>query len=265
MNRESRGMLMRLPVFRLKRFAPWPPRPVRAAFTLIELLVVIAIISLLIALTSPSLSRSRQSAQAVACKSNFKQMHLAFMLHVNDHHQQLLLHKDRWFYDKTGTTVQLRNYIDPSAGRYSSGTLEKTPTIATCPTLARVGPIYTSISSTCAYNMFAAIEGTGPFYPVDLICFDQVHRPTEMMTFCDSYASATPFEGRYWFGSYARNWSLSELGATRNIHGIPMPYAHHDRAHVVFMDGHVEGLTVLEYMDRSSNSNSSAFWRGHGS
>lgn len=49
------------------------------AFTLIELLVVISIIALLIAILLPALSKARDSAKEAACRSNQRQVQIAWM------------------------------------------------------------------------------------------------------------------------------------------------------------------------------------------
>jgi prepilin-type processing-associated H-X9-DG protein/prepilin-type N-terminal cleavage/methylation domain-containing protein len=53
-------------------------RPGIKGFTLIELLVVISIIILLMAVLMPSLNRAREQARTVTCRSNLKNIGLAF-------------------------------------------------------------------------------------------------------------------------------------------------------------------------------------------
>ncbi len=53
-------------------------RALRTGFTLIELLVVIAIIAILIALLLPAVQQAREAARRSSCKSNLKQLGIAF-------------------------------------------------------------------------------------------------------------------------------------------------------------------------------------------
>ena len=52
------------------------PRNISNGFTLIELLVVIAIIGLLAAILFPVFARARETARAIQCTSNLKQVGL---------------------------------------------------------------------------------------------------------------------------------------------------------------------------------------------
>ena len=57
----------------------------KSAFTLIELLVVVSIIALLMGLLIPMLSRARQQARALVCKTNLREWGFAFWFYVTDH------------------------------------------------------------------------------------------------------------------------------------------------------------------------------------
>ena len=54
-------------------------------FTLIELLVVIAIIALLMAILMPALSRAKEQAKAVVCKSRLQQWSLCLNMYTGDY------------------------------------------------------------------------------------------------------------------------------------------------------------------------------------
>jgi len=54
------------------------------AFTLIELLVVIAIIALLMAILMPALSRARDQARTIRCRSNLKQYGIGLRMYLDE-------------------------------------------------------------------------------------------------------------------------------------------------------------------------------------
>ena len=58
-------------------------------FTLIELLVVISIIALLVSILLPSLNRAREQAKTAICRSNLKNIGLAFMGYAIQNAEQL--------------------------------------------------------------------------------------------------------------------------------------------------------------------------------
>jgi len=60
----------------------------KRAFTLIELLVVIAIIALLLAILMPALQRVKKQANGVACRSNLKQIGVAFNMYIEDNERK---------------------------------------------------------------------------------------------------------------------------------------------------------------------------------
>jgi len=55
-----------------------------SAFTLVELLVVIAVIALLIAILLPALHKARTMAKRLACKTNLRQISLAWEMYLDE-------------------------------------------------------------------------------------------------------------------------------------------------------------------------------------
>lgn len=58
----------------------------RTAFTIMELLIVVALIAVLVALLLSVISAARQHALSAPCTSNLRQLHVAWSLYREDHH-----------------------------------------------------------------------------------------------------------------------------------------------------------------------------------
>lgn len=92
----------------------------RRLFTLIELLVVIAIIAILAAMLLPALSSARESARAVNCVSNMKQLSLVFLLysHDNDDYLPCLNHLNPGGTNSYGEVIGAKNWLDDLVSFY---------------------------------------------------------------------------------------------------------------------------------------------------
>ena len=54
------------------------------AFTLLETMIVVGVITIIVAITTPALRKSREEGRRIACLSNIRQIGIAFQMYVNN-------------------------------------------------------------------------------------------------------------------------------------------------------------------------------------
>lgn len=86
-------------------------RQTQKCFTLIELLVVIAIIGILASLLLPALKSARDSARQASCKSNQKQVGIAFVMYFGDNEDIIPLANNQIGGISYGWDDKLRPYL----------------------------------------------------------------------------------------------------------------------------------------------------------
>lgn len=202
-------------------------------FTLIELLVVISIIALLISILLPALRAARESAQAVACGSNLRQIGTAMHVYVNDSNGRLPLRI--YTSIKHPTAPGLREVLGYGGQVLSTMDFD---TVFTCPSLQQMLPSVQPLHVTYSQNQFTTADYAAGHHRID-----SVPSPEKTMFVMD---------GRYTGpGNYAGTIRSS---ATMLVQLI---YPHHDRQNAVFLDAHVEQIEETELLGWNARS---LFW-----
>ncbi|HEV7301828.1 MAG TPA: prepilin-type N-terminal cleavage/methylation domain-containing protein [Tepidisphaeraceae bacterium] len=104
----------------------------RKGFSLVELLVVIGIIALLISMLLPALTRAKQTANAVACASNLRQLGMNLIMY-GDQYRGWIFPVGEWTgteYKSLGSNVQPHERWPMHVFKFSHPPLDPTPTYA---------------------------------------------------------------------------------------------------------------------------------------
>ena len=238
-------------------------------FTLIELLVVIAIISVLIALLLPTLDHAKSEAQAVACGSQQKQFGLAFRLYADDHEDAFpqfghnfpnATNQDSWRQitaEYVGERWSILNHearlcptrragVGVNYGAFNNRTINNIPAPPPAPILyATAGPL-----------------STPTVFPV--FKFSHVNYPTTWTMLLDTDIN---HDFIYTIGNWHPGVDTDGDGLDDTHPGVALflpagqynggrPRVHRDSSNITLVDGHVERVDYVDFLDPNSN-----FWR----
>ena len=252
---------------------------VEKAFTLIELLVVVSIIALLVSILLPSLSKAREQAKMVVCRSNLRQVGLALLFYADahdDHHPpqaDLVTGNKPWTSPQgqaaheTSWNFRLAQYLDDNDYKYEPDPQKNliSPHPFICPSQKNVKTMkYYKIGYGTNYGtLFRYAElHDDPAWPGPTR-LSQIRQPGNLMAIMDSgsniypdYPSTfvyTPYQiggNHYWPFHVDTNQTaiLDSMDAMHPFNGAKFVHDAGRRINVAFVDGHSESLVESEWV-----------------
>ena len=228
----------------MRRFRNAAPAPHADAFTLLELLVVVTILSLLLAMLMPAARLVRDSAQAVACTGNLRQIGIAFHAYADGNEGSFPPLSNAalpgyWCFYPTlldqASLLEVPEWKDPMYGNVVRG-------VWRCPALATASVLWGG-GYGLQENANGGTHASG--YQKSVLAV-QVSRPSARMLLSDAENNQGAGPYRSWASSScplcSGTWTNRRRPAARHRNGRT--------ANVCFIDGHAG---PVPWIDLESN------------
>jgi len=236
------------------RSPAWKCGAAARAFTLIELLVVIAVLALLMGLLLPALAKARASANVTLCKSNLRQMVLAFNAYATEQHGIMTPNSvplpngqtDWWFGWTDNAFPLLNRALDPSRGLLTAYFGAGMASALQCPNFPYDDPNFVSEFSVHAAN-YGLNVFLSPFaYQNKVFKISRVLYPAQTVVFADGVQMdgfpAASFHEPFYLGIDMGPSGTPDLSP----YGGFVHWRHRNTANVAYLDGHVDAVNASD-------------------
>lgn len=214
-------------------------------FTLVELLVVISIISLLLSILIPTLSKIRESAKAVCCSSNIRQIGIAFNSYAADNSDKIIKAADLRASDSGG--LQAWNFaLIPYIGqKKSDDSFDDKSKLFLCPSDKDPYPIgygaywhgtpFTSYALNGCYIEATSRKPGCKVGPAGGFRFSQIKNSSSCMLMIETSYSYQVYD--------LNNPNISRLGLNQTGHHRQTSgFFHNASMNILFVDGHANKI-----------------------